>query len=252
MRKAFTLIELLVVIAIIAILAAILFPVFAQAKAAAKGTACLSNMKQLGTSFQMYLSDADGVYPAPYGNRFPTNGWVLSGNTPNVGTTSPACAMADDLSDLCSVADPTRGSLFPYVKNEGIYKCPMDRSGKYKWNAAWSVSSNKQRVSYTMNVNFGKLPYFAARDGGLGQSAASESEVQYPSSTFMLLDEDVSTRQDSLFVPGSGPWTDDVFGLQHTDGANIVNADTSAKRFSQKAVAGGSLWKRFKIDRAEE
>ncbi|RYG44964.1 prepilin-type N-terminal cleavage/methylation domain-containing protein, partial [bacterium] len=62
-RRAFTLIELLVVIAIIAILAAILFPVFAQAKAAAKKTACLSNVKQLGTATMLYLGDSDGFYP---------------------------------------------------------------------------------------------------------------------------------------------------------------------------------------------
>ncbi len=59
MKKAFTLIELLVVIAIIAILAAILFPVFAQAKAAAKKTACLSNAKQLATGFAIYTNDPD-------------------------------------------------------------------------------------------------------------------------------------------------------------------------------------------------
>jgi prepilin-type N-terminal cleavage/methylation domain-containing protein/prepilin-type processing-associated H-X9-DG protein len=62
-RRAFTLIELLVVIAIIAILAAILFPVFAQAKAAAKKTACLSNVKQMGTSTYLYASDNDDFIP---------------------------------------------------------------------------------------------------------------------------------------------------------------------------------------------
>ena len=63
MRRAFTLIELLVVIAIIAILAAILFPVFAQAKLAAKKTVDLSNLKQLGTAFMLYANDADDHLP---------------------------------------------------------------------------------------------------------------------------------------------------------------------------------------------
>lgn len=63
MKKAFTLIELLVVIAIIAILAAILFPVFVQAKAAAKKTACVGNLRQIGLAFALYLSDYDDRYP---------------------------------------------------------------------------------------------------------------------------------------------------------------------------------------------
>jgi prepilin-type N-terminal cleavage/methylation domain-containing protein/prepilin-type processing-associated H-X9-DG protein len=68
MRKAFTLIELLVVIAIIAILAAILFPVFAQAKLAAKKTSSLSNVKQLSTAYQMYLNDNDDITVSIPGN----------------------------------------------------------------------------------------------------------------------------------------------------------------------------------------
>src|SRR6187549_1106130 len=61
-RTGFTLIELLVVVAIIAILAAILFPVFAQAREKARATTCTSNLKQLGTAVQMYLQDYDGGY----------------------------------------------------------------------------------------------------------------------------------------------------------------------------------------------
>src|SRR4051812_1386593 len=75
-RKAFTLIELLVVIAIIAILAAILFPVFAQAKAAAKKTASLSNVKQVSLGVLMYSGDSDDVFPIGSGTNwfYPNDG----------------------------------------------------------------------------------------------------------------------------------------------------------------------------------
>ena len=100
-RRAFTLIELLVVIAIIAILAAVLFPVFAQAKEAAKKTQCLSNLKQLGLAHLMYMSDADDTTAAPATNETTVhgggNGWK-----------------------------PYDLLIQPYVKNEGIFTCPSD------------------------------------------------------------------------------------------------------------------------------
>ena len=74
-NKAFTLIELLVVIAIIAILAAILFPVFAQAKLAAKGTQSLSNIKQVGTANMIYLTDYDDQFVSQYVNEATDWGW---------------------------------------------------------------------------------------------------------------------------------------------------------------------------------
>ena len=73
-NKGFTLIELLVVIAIIAILAAILFPVFAQAREKARGISCISNMKQLGTSVSMYVQDYDETYPLGYDKNW-QNAW---------------------------------------------------------------------------------------------------------------------------------------------------------------------------------
>src|SRR5258708_12714556 len=77
-RRGFTLIELLVVIAIIAILAAILFPVFAQARESARKISCLSNCKQMGLAAMMYVQDYDEMYPC--------NSW----DTPVIGTSAKA------------------------------------------------------------------------------------------------------------------------------------------------------------------
>lgn len=98
--KAFTLIELLVVIAIIAILAAILFPVFAQAKTAAKITKSLSNVKQLGTSMMIYTADYDDTIPPEYGN----------------GT--------DADPNQYHNTDTWVGRIYPYVKNKQIFFDP--------------------------------------------------------------------------------------------------------------------------------
>jgi len=112
MRKAFTLIELLVVIAIIAILAAILFPVFAQAKAAAKGAACLSNTKQMGIGVQMYLNDND--------DRMFFRASTRLGST-RAGIIVPA-------TDPNANAMKWWNQLMPYIKNKDVYRCPADRS----------------------------------------------------------------------------------------------------------------------------
>jgi prepilin-type N-terminal cleavage/methylation domain-containing protein/prepilin-type processing-associated H-X9-DG protein len=100
-RRGFTLIELLVVIAIIAILAAILFPVFAQAREKARQAACLSNMKQVGIGLQMYAQDYDETLP-------PSRDVVPHFGDPNVISRSPNFL----------------GSLLPYTKNRAIFACP--------------------------------------------------------------------------------------------------------------------------------
>jgi prepilin-type N-terminal cleavage/methylation domain-containing protein/prepilin-type processing-associated H-X9-DG protein len=100
-RRAFTLIELLVVIAIIAILAAILFPVFAQARSKARQTACLSNMKQWGLGMMMYQQDYDELVP-------------LMGYE--------GCLAA---------ASQWHNAIQPYIKNRGLLKCPGDPSQQF-------------------------------------------------------------------------------------------------------------------------
>lgn len=112
MRKlAFTLIELLVVIAIIAILAAILFPVFAQAKLAAKRTQDLSNQKQIGTSLQIYLNDNDDNLP-PYRTK----------NTPN--PYSPNTYITGNSAGRKFINQ----ILEPYIKSNDMWKSPINGS----------------------------------------------------------------------------------------------------------------------------
>src|SRR6059036_3677856 len=79
-RSAFTLIELLVIIAIIAVLAAILFPVFAQAREKARSAACLSNLKQIGTAWRLYTSDYDEMFPTSDPGDV-ANMWVPGGQS---------------------------------------------------------------------------------------------------------------------------------------------------------------------------
>jgi prepilin-type N-terminal cleavage/methylation domain-containing protein/prepilin-type processing-associated H-X9-DG protein len=119
-RRGFTLIELLVVIAIIAILAAILFPVFAQAKAAAKKTACLSNERQLGLAAQMYMTDYDG---ALYHHH---EDWVLDdGSLVQDLPTDPAQCVGGGSGN--SQAEKPWAIFFqPYLRNRLAIFCPSD------------------------------------------------------------------------------------------------------------------------------
>ena len=194
-RRGFTLIELLVVIAIIAILASILFPVFAQAREKARQTACLSNMKQLGTSFQMYMGDYDGRLPggAPYNSQKNWGDWV--------GMTL--------WGEPCSKQYPMRpedGSLFPYVKNLQVYLCPS------------SYKTQPLRLSYTVNCLLTgiKAEYTET------QLAASKPGI---SGLILMIDESESLN-DGFFCPGN---PGDIPDSIHLGGANYMFADGHGK-----------------------
>jgi prepilin-type N-terminal cleavage/methylation domain-containing protein len=113
MRKGFTLIELLVVITIIAILAAILFPVFGRAKAAAKQTVCISNMKQIGSAFGLYMADNDDLFPYAVDASDKYRPQIWEGNP----AFQAKIAAMGEMPDV----------LQPYVKSLGVFQCPSDQ-----------------------------------------------------------------------------------------------------------------------------
>lgn len=121
-KQGFTLIELLVVIAIIAVLAAILFPVFAKAREQARMTSCLANMKQIGTSLMMYIQDNDQCYPIADPAVVSQFGDQVAGGTVTEqynGHVAPANAQYSQKYSI-------KAQLEPYVKSNGIWKCPSD------------------------------------------------------------------------------------------------------------------------------
>ncbi|MBM3493780.1 MAG: DUF1559 domain-containing protein [Armatimonadetes bacterium] len=118
-RTGFTLIELLVVIAIIAILAAILFPVFAQAREAARKTQCMSNMRQMGIGIMMYAQDFDEYYPIVKSIPLDPDGADL---VPVVVTGAAVGSWPERLVSLPNIIEP-------YMKNRAIYLCPSAVAG---------------------------------------------------------------------------------------------------------------------------
>jgi prepilin-type N-terminal cleavage/methylation domain-containing protein len=173
-RAGFTLIELLVVIAIIAILAAVLFPVFARAREQARMTVCMGNVRQLGNAFKMYLDDYEGYFPSIGANAMVrATDWV---------SVNPAYLYPNS---SYIIADVARGSLWPYVREKKVYVCPSDR-------AYYLYNHRKVEVSYMMTDPFD------IRSG----APVHEDEITYPSSTIMLIEEgNENWHNDGSFYP---------------------------------------------------
>ena len=114
--SGFTLIELLVVIAIIAILAAILFPVFAQAREKARQASCMSNEKQIGLALMQYTQDYDELLPERYSSPDPTNTYTLS----------------------------WKDMLYPYIKSHDVFKCPSNPTARAADAASAPAPKDKQ------------------------------------------------------------------------------------------------------------
>jgi len=172
MKKAFTLIELLVVIAIIAILAAILFPVFAQAKAAAKSTADLSNLKQTAVAFLIYSGDSDDYFPMAFYDSW-WNAWPQT--------------------------------VQPYTKSFAIFRSPLDGTGNLKDTGYGEPSWAGVGISYGVNSYLDNTASWPPKTSGpiapmhLGwagvTSTLSQTQMTNVAATILMTDRFNSDQQ---------------------------------------------------------
>lgn len=203
-KKGFTLIELLVVIAIIAILAAILFPVFAQAREKARQSSCTSNMKQLGLAVAQYVGDYDEAYPAAadasnggncyqdgatgvWGSTCEANGWILK--------------------------------VLPYVKTTNIYMCPDDtQAGVSGWWGVYCSYGANSLVAWSNSVGgFAMSGVFPQPGwGGLLNDHVLLSTVTRPSTTIMIYE----SHADDMNKAGIGGISSVSANSSSTNGLN--------------------------------
>lgn len=214
-RSGFTLIELLVVIAIIAILAAILFPVFTRVKLTALVSSCASNQKQLGMAFMQYLDDNNGMFPVQ----------------PSSHNSDPKCVQG---SMLPSSETNWARAICKYIKNYRIYCCPQ------ALNSQWA----KEYMRTHANNPYAVLQSYLANGVCLGRSTAMCNRT----GKVILLWELPGPADQSVVAPmmdgsslmNSNWWN--VQGPAHKPGDNFLYADGHAKFVSWIAIATSDGW----------
>lgn len=244
-RHAFTLIELLVVIAIIAILAAILFPVFSQARESARQITCATNMRQLGMALRMYASDYDDTWVPAYsvGRPDPT----MSLSQPWIGYDNNN-STHDDGQFTGSVIEPAKNKVHPgaidsYLKSEAIKRCPDMPDN---WQTALALngfSSLNPSDYYTTNPaakgnEYSPFVKTLAIDAASGRSyavAAADSEIEEPAATLAMWEHENPDPMCNFLQPADwlksppGGSIQDHFHLLHRNGSTTLWVDGHVK-----------------------
>lgn len=205
-KKGFTLIELLVVIAIIALLAAILFPVFARARENARRSSCQSNLKQVGLGFMQYAQDYDEAMPQPI--SFPSSGGVW---------------------------ECWQSRLAPYIKSSQVFQCPSD-SNKTASHGSYWPNGGAFHSSYGYNRNFG-VSSGSTYSSGQNAAGARLSVITHPTKTVLATD----TGGSPDAAKPAAEWTPEPCAFLLDETTNDVNvAATGTVCSSQDLKAGPS------------
>jgi prepilin-type N-terminal cleavage/methylation domain-containing protein len=221
--RGFTLIELLVVIAIIAILAAILFPVFAQARDKARAAACLSNTRQIATAVAMYVQDYDEQLPYAYLYWGP-------------GTYSVSSITYRTTTGLV----PPPIYLAPYVKNFSVFNCPstsrpLPTSGTIDYGTAIQSYGWNWYITYVPS----SYPPFNGRTGGQYEGV-SLGAIQKPADMVLMGDSNPDRLGGAYIYPHTNVYTvsQGYIGkiLRHQGGDDYIFADGHAKWFKGESI----------------
>jgi prepilin-type N-terminal cleavage/methylation domain-containing protein/prepilin-type processing-associated H-X9-DG protein len=219
MRRGFTLIELLVVIAIIAILAAILFPVFAQAKNKAHQAQCLSNVKQLTLAALMYVSDNNQTWFGYYAMAYDNPPQLV---IPNSGDWRQFASWDYD--------------IYPYVNNSGIYTCQASLQNR-TWNGVVAtpppyngsnVIAQQSGSDYTGNETRGDGGTYSTPCAGNPLAAIQLEGVTYPAECWWIADAQ-GARSFGVATLGGPTCNGDGVGATHAGGPNVGFMDGHAK-----------------------
>ena len=216
-RMGFTLIELLVVIAIIAILAAILFPVFAQAREKARTISCLSNTKQIGLATMMYVQDYDETFfsqPWPGGCPMAQTGYWIDG-----GPMQPQQHWAT--------------LVYPYVKNGQVFHCPSFSGTTYTASFALFTCGDPTRRLIVPEVDYGINEWILAAPVSLASLGSPASTGLGQDNPYIFDGPSVCVTNKLYFINAieafGGPidwWGNSV---RHTGGNNFFFADGHSK-----------------------
>ena len=216
-RKGFTLIELLVVIAIIAVLLAILLPAINRVKEQGKRAVCLQHLRQLGIAWIMYADDND--------DRLVNGAIAYSNSNQSWGDHRGELAWVDAYSNtdtevqLRGIRD---GALFPYLKEEAIYRCPTGRRG--------------QALTYAIMFSMNAVNH-PPTQGVRGAHIKKRSEISNPAPAYRLvfIDEGFMTPDAFAVHYDTESWWDDA-PVRHGDGSTFTFADGHTEHWKWKGT----------------